>query len=281
MIDAGSFFVETFFTPPNTRAAFHVHEQTTVVVPLSGQFLENTLKASMRGEPGVAIVETPDSPHENIYSAEGGTNLRLRLGAELERFISFEAGAQSGHVRAHEIAQQMADRVSDPDPLLMECAGLEILGFVRNGPSWAPRGDRKYLRDVVADLRANVTPERSIAAVARDVGASPIRLVRSFRSAYGISLAHFMRTLRLQHALKLLRDPELSIGTVAAEAGFSDQSHMTRAFSQTYGLTPAVLRNGLQNLGNQLRFVPAPNRELPVVGGSNHHRQVEVRKYVK
>lgn len=269
--DAGSFFVETFFTPPNTRAAFHVHEQTTVVVPLTGLFLENTLKASMRGEPGVAIVETPDSPHENIYSAAGGTNLRLRLGAELERFISFEAGSQPGHVRAYEIAQQMAESMNDPDPLLMECAGLEILGFVRNGPSWAPRGDRRYLRDVVADLRTNVSPPRGIAAVARDVGASPIRLVRSFRSAYGISLAHFIRTLRLQHALKLLRDPALSIGAVAAEAGFSDQSHMTRAFSRTYGHTPAALRNGLQHLGNQLRFVSAPHRKLPVVGGGNHH----------
>lgn len=253
-VDAGSFFVETFFTPPNTRAAFHVHEQTTVVVPLSGLFVENTVKASVRGEPGVAIVETPDSPHENIYSASGGTNLRLRLGAELERFTSFEAGAQAGHVRAYEIAQQLADRMSDPDPLVMECAGLEILGFVRNGPSWAPRGDRRYLRDVVADLRANVSPARGIAAVARDVGASPIRLVRSFRSAYGISLAHFMRTLRLQHALKLLRDPALSIGAVAAEAGFSDQSHMTRAFSRTYGLTPGRLTKRLAESGGSAAF---------------------------
>jgi AraC-like DNA-binding protein len=241
-VDAGSFFVETFFTPPNTRAGFHVHEQTTVVVPLSGSFLENTLKASVRGEPGVAIVETPDSPHENIYSADGGTNLRIRLGAELERFISFEACGQSGHLRAYEIAQQMAERMSDPDPLLMECAGLEILGFVRNGPSWLPRGDRGYLRDVVAALRATVLPARGIAAVARDVGASPIRLVRSFRRAYGISVAQFMRTLQLQRALELLRDPSLSISAVAAEAGFSDQSHMTRAFARTYGLTPAALR---------------------------------------
>jgi AraC-like DNA-binding protein len=240
--DAGSFLVEVFFTPPNTRAPFHVHEEVTVVMPLSGVFVENTLRTSIRGEPGVAIVETPESPHENIYSPLGGTNLRLRMSTELERLVSFEPRGQAGHVRSYEIAREMAAHMSDPDPLRLECAGLEILGFVNNGPQWVPRGRIAYLRDVVADLRANICPERGIAAIARNASVSPVRLVRSFRKTYGISLARFMRVLQMQRALSLLSDPALSISAVATEAGFSDQSHMTREFARTYGLTPAVLR---------------------------------------
>jgi AraC family transcriptional regulator len=239
--DARSFRVDVFFTPPNTRAPFHVHEEVTVVVPLSGQFQENTLRAGMCGEPGVAIVETPDTPHENIYGPLGGTNLRLSISAELERFVSFEAGRQAGQGRICEIAREMAEHMADPDPLLLECAGLEILGFVNNGPSWVPRGRSAFLREVVADLRANIHPQRGIAAIARDADISPIRLVRSFRRVYGISLARFMRVIHIQHALGLLSDPALSISAVAHEAGFSDQSHLTRAFAQTYGLTPAAL----------------------------------------
>jgi hypothetical protein len=71
--DAGSFLVEVFYTPPNTHAAFHVHDQVTVVVPLSGYFVENTLKKSIQGKPGAVIVETPESPHENMYGPCGGT----------------------------------------------------------------------------------------------------------------------------------------------------------------------------------------------------------------
>jgi len=164
------------------------------------------------------------------------------VSTELERLVSFEPRQQAGHVRAYEIARVMAEHMSDPDPLRLECAGLEILGFVNNGPEWVPRGRPAYLRDVVADLRANICPERGIAAIARNASVSPVRLVRSFRKAYGISLARFMRVLQLQRALSLLSDPALSISAVATEAGFSDQSHMTRAFAHTYGLTPAVLR---------------------------------------
>jgi AraC family transcriptional regulator len=238
--DAGSFLVEVFFTPPNTHAPFHVHDQVTVVVPLSGSFVENTLKKSIQGKPGVVIVETPESPHENIYSRMGGTNLRLRISPELQSFVECEAHGRSGYVRAYEIARRMADNMADP--LMLECASLEILGFVNNGPQWIPRSRPAFLREIVANLRAGVHLGLEITTIARAAQVSPVRLVRSFRRAYGISLARFIRVLQMQRALSLLSDPAISISTVAAEAGFSDQSHMTRAFAQTYGVTPAALR---------------------------------------
>jgi AraC family transcriptional regulator len=262
---AGSFLVEVFFTPPNTHAPFHIHDQVTVVVPLTGLFVENTLKKSIEGKPGVLIVETPESPHENIYSARGGTNLRLSMSPELQRFIDCEAHGDSGHIRSYEIARSMAENMRDP--LLLECAGLEILGFLNNGPEWVRRRRPAFLREIVAELRANGDLGRGIAAIARDAHVSPIRLVRSFRSAYGISLARYIRVVQMQRALSLLSDPVISISTVAAEAGFSDQSHMTRAFAQTYGVTPGAFRRKSMSavwsrLAFREHFVRAPKAAL-------------------
>lgn len=238
--DAGSFAVEVFYTAPNTRAPFHVHDQVTVVVPLSGYFVENTFKESLEGKPGALIVETPGSPHENVYGPCGGTNLRLRMNPELQSFVECEAHGRSGHVRVCEIARSMAENMGDP--LLLECAALEVLGIVNNGLEWTPRCRPAFLRDIIAHLRANVDLRRDIATIARDAHVSPVRLVRSFRRTYGISLARFMRVLQLQRTLSLLSDPAISLSAVAAETGFSDQSHMTRAFARTYGATPAAMR---------------------------------------
>jgi AraC family transcriptional regulator len=238
--DGGSFRVEVFYTPPNRRAPFHVHDQVTVVVPLSGYFVETTFKKSVEGKPGAVIVETPESPHENVYGPCGGTNLRLRMSPELQSFVECEAHAGFGHVRAYEIARSMAENMDDP--LLLECAALEILGIANNGPEWTPRCRPAFLRDIIENLRANVDIGRDIATLARDARVSPIRLVRSFRRTYGISLARFIRVLQMQRARNLLSDPAISLSAVAAEAGFSDQSHMTRAFAQTYGQTPASMR---------------------------------------
>lgn len=242
-VDAGSFLVEVFYTAPNTHAPFHVHDQTTVVVPLGGSFVESTLKKCIEGKPGVVIVETPESPHENVYGPSGGTNLRLRMSPELQRFVECEAHGRSGHVHAYRIARSMAENMDDA--LLLECAALEILGLVNNGPEWTPRCPPAFLRDIVAGLRVNADRGRDIATIARDAQVSPTRLVRSFRRMYGISLARFIRVLQMQRALRLLSDPAISLSTVAAEAGFSDQSHMTRAFAQTHGVTPASMRRSV------------------------------------
>ena len=238
--DAGSFVVEVFYTAPNTQAPFHVHDQVTVVVPLSGYFVENTFRESLEGKPGAVIVETPESPHENVYGPCGGTNLRLRMNPELQSFVECEVHGRSGHVRAYAIACSMAENMDDA--LLLECAALEVLGIVNNGPEWTPRSRPAFLRDIIAHLRANVDLRRDIATIARGAHVSPVRLVRSFRRTYGISLARFMRVLQLQRALSLLSDPAISLSAVAAETGFSDQSHMTRAFAGTYGVTPASMR---------------------------------------
>ena len=238
--DAGSFVVEVFYTAPNTQAPFHVHDQVTVVVPLSGYFVENTFRESLEGKPGAVIVETPESPHENVYGPCGGTNLRLRMNPELQSFVECEVHGRSGHVRAYAIACSMAENMDDA--LLLECAALEVLGIVNNGPEWTPRSRPAFLRDIIAHLRANVDLRRDIATIARDAHVSPVRLVRSFQRTYGISLARFMRVLQLQRALSLLSDPAISLSAVAAETGFSDQSHMTRAFARTYGVTPASMR---------------------------------------
>lgn len=155
-----------------------------------------------------------------MYGPCGGTNLRLRMSPELQRFVECEVHGRSGHIRAYEIACSMAKNMGDP--LLLERAALEILGFVNNGLEWTPRRRPAFLRDVIANLRANVDLGRDIATIARDAQVSPIRLVRSFRRTYGISLARFMRVLQMQRALTLLSDPAISLSAVATDVGFSD-----------------------------------------------------------
>jgi AraC family transcriptional regulator len=47
---------------------------------------------------------------------------------------------------------------------------------------------------------------------------------------------------RIEGAKRLLARPELPLKVVAAECGFSDQSHMTRVFRSLLDTTPAAYR---------------------------------------
>ena len=69
-------------------------------------------------------------------------------------------------------------------------------------------------------------------------------LARQFRLAYGVSPSGYRVQRQVARAQGLMRSG-LSLAAVAVEAGFADQSHFTRQFRRTVGLTPAQWRTAL------------------------------------
>jgi AraC-like DNA-binding protein len=63
-------------------------------------------------------------------------------------------------------------------------------------------------------------------------------LSRDFRLLFGTSPYRYLTMRRLDLVRALLIQGQ-SLVSAALTAGFTDQSHMTRQFSKTYGLSPA------------------------------------------
>ena len=64
-------------------------------------------------------------------------------------------------------------------------------------------------------------------------------LARQFRAAFGTSPSHF-RTMRQLDCVRRSLRLGMSLAQASAEAGFADQSHMSRHFKKAYGLTPGA-----------------------------------------
>jgi AraC-like DNA-binding protein len=80
-------------------------------------------------------------------------------------------------------------------------------------------------------------------ALARLVGMSVSAFERQFRHHLQTSPMQFHRRLRLARAAAALIQTSNSIADIANRCGFSDQSHLTRQFKQTYGATPSDWRS--------------------------------------
>ena len=74
---------------------------------------------------------------------------------------------------------------------------------------------------------------------------SRFHLNRVFCQATGIPPYAYLRQVRIRQAKKLLAEGQ-SIANVAAQSGFTDQSHLTRWFKRLCGFTPGEYSNSVQ-----------------------------------
>ncbi len=51
-----------------------------------------------------------------------------------------------------------------------------------------------------------------------------------------------MKTIKLQHAAKLLEDSVMPVSEVVADSGYEDKTYFYREFRKKYGNTPAEYR---------------------------------------
>jgi AraC family transcriptional regulator len=64
-----------------------------------------------------------------------------------------------------------------------------------------------------------------------------------FRIHHGTSLGSYVRRLRLEWASRQLVAGDLPLCDIAAQAGFADQAHFTRAFREYAGVPPGRFRS--------------------------------------
>jgi transcriptional regulator GlxA family with amidase domain len=83
----------------------------------------------------------------------------------------------------------------------------------------------------------------SVAAIAREVGATERTLGRLFERHVGMPPSAYLRVLRFNRALAKLRSRgDEGLADVALSLGFADQSHMARDLRELGGLTASDVR---------------------------------------
>ena len=101
----------------------------------------------------------------------------------------------------------------------------------------------RAVRRAIEFIRANLAGDIRLADVAAAAGQSLFHFSRTFRAATGLTPHRYLTLARVEKVRELLRDSEHSLAAIADEAGFSDQSHMSKVFKYWTGSTPKQFRN--------------------------------------
>jgi AraC-like DNA-binding protein len=231
----------------------HRHDTYAIGITISG-----VQRFRYRGEmrnclPGECHILHPDELHDGAAATEDGFAYRIvyidpglirdALGAGTLPFVKspvINASALPGlPAEAWEIDNDL-DEMSAVD-LAIQLADLLVAascGATAGCGSLAEAAVSRVRELIVAD------PARrhAMRELERVSGLDRWALARQFRIMFGTNPTRF-RTFRQLDVVRRGIRTGSSLAQASADAGFADQSHMTRHFKAAYGLTPAVWRS--------------------------------------
>lgn len=244
---AGLERIEAFFR--GHAYDMHRHDTYAIGQTLSGVQSFHYRQGMQHSLPGRTMVLHPDEPHDGQAGSAEGFRYRMIyvepaaiqqiLGGKPLPYIQDGISSDPALHRATRALLQSLDAGVDP---LAEDDALFDLAIALDHAAGA-RKTRQAL-DYRAAERArefiHAAQERSISLdeLESASGRDRWRLSRDFRALYGTSPYRYLTMRRLDRVRELIAQGQ-SLTDAAALAGFSDQSHMTRQFGKTYGVSPA------------------------------------------
>lgn len=201
------------------------------------------------------VFHPPGEPHAQTFSGSPVASFNVEIGSEwlqraaagssyLDQPAEFHGGevAALGQSLFHEFACNDEDSAVTIEGLTLEilaaCTGSNAKACAAPHPRWLAEA-----RDL---LDARFREPLTLRSIARGAGVHPVYFAAAFRRFYHRSVGEYLRWRRLEYVRGKLLDPELSLAEIALDAGFADQSHLTRNFKRLTGRTPGEYRTFLR-----------------------------------
>jgi len=217
---------DLFLVPPNDNHLFTIHTTTQFFfIRFNTAYIQNTRKDDELLQHLEIVLQNSRNEPESILNNEPD---RLFVGNLMERII-----------REH-LANQLYSK-----ELIKQLVNTLLVIVARNSAATvatkAPEGDEQKILEVLQYIQSNIYyPDRlRVDAIAKALSISAHYLSRYFKKHTGETLQEYILSYKFTLIGNRLRNSNLRMKEIADEFGFTDKSHMSRAFKKYKGVNPS------------------------------------------
>lgn len=217
---------------------------------LQGSYTETYERKMRVCRPATVVFHPPGEAHSDHFLELGGRLFRLEIRQFwLERVREY---TDCLHVPADFNGGSLAwlsarlyeefYRMDSLSPVVIEGLAMEIIGTTARQSATVSSEAPRWLSKAKDVIHACFLEDLTVAKIANLTGVHPVHLSRVFRKFYGCTVGAYIRRMRIEFASHQLSSSETPLVEISAAAGFSDQSHFSKSFKLSTGMTPAQYR---------------------------------------
>jgi AraC family transcriptional regulator len=230
----------------------HTHDRPIMSVMLEGSFETAIIGRRYSCQAGWSWTEPCEERHANYIGTQGARALVMQPDPAHAATFEFIGPLLDSieHVRdpivaldARRILAEL-DRNDPLSPIAMDALMIGMLVRVsRSGRAErAPRQPPPWLARIRDILHEEFRAPPTLTQLSLEAGVTPTHLCHAFRAHMGTTIGGYVRSARASWAADQLRSSELSLSSIAAAAGYADQSHFIRECRRLLGTSPSQFR---------------------------------------
>ena len=134
----------------------------------------------------------------------------------------------------------------------------------------------EFIQRLTTLIEEQISNEQfGVSELAAKAGMSRSNLLRRIKKQTGLSASQFIRQVRLENAMQLLQEEELTVSEIAYRVGFNSTSYFIKCFHDLYGHPPGeIKKQGLPESGMALD-------QDPVSGVTSFWNELKRRKVIR
>ena len=118
-----------------------------------------------------------------------------------------------------------------------------LLNILRYTNKLKENGEPKWIRHLHSVLNDRWNEHLTLDELSTATGVHNVTISKHFRKYFSCTLGEYLRKLKIDKSISLIKNSNKSLTDIAIYCGFSDQSHFTRNFKQMTGFLPKEFRN--------------------------------------
>jgi AraC family transcriptional regulator len=226
----------------------HAHQAGFLSMLLWGDYREVAACREYEYSPFCSVFHPAGLEHRDRIGRAGASFFNVEFTADLfedldsvgscRLSIRDLSGAQQTWATLHLLERFRGETSNDLD---LESQAINLLFESVRATDRLPTHN-KCLRWAKEYIQSYYRESLTVAQVAGAADVHPVYLSYLFRKESGHTLGEYLNRVRVRAAAVLLTSSRVPISAIAAECGFSDQSHLTRVFKNVTGITPGLFR---------------------------------------